>query len=463
MDLFYRVRALPKRGEKQYFADERILSDAIVGGTEGEGEGRREGRRHENRTLALVPGRICAGVTLNHLSWAALLGAPTGLMALQGMDPHGVAIRGRLRELGVSTDAIRVSSAYTTSVSHVFIDEEGERSIIMAPASTSTITGDAVERLFAPTIESGASLVTTEISQVPLSGVEALLSSAARRGVPSLLDVDVSPKVAEGPARLGDRESLRRCVQAASVVKLTRSAAEELLDLGRPGVPLASTLGGVAEQLGRAFGSALCVVTDGARGSALSARGGAVVEVEAVPNVTQIDATGAGDAFFGGIVASCHAWGLPSSHSDLERAGRVASAAGAACCGVLGALPVPEQSVPMLREYEPLVEELLAMAQARREIKSTSEFIAPEQPRKSTSTPGSTSSSTLPSAPSSPTSSSSSSSSSPSPSLPSPLASAVRTGGKKMLALFESMYADVETSIGVRSEEHTSELQSQRG
>jgi hypothetical protein len=32
VDMFYRLKALPAPGEKGYFADERILHDAVVGG-----------------------------------------------------------------------------------------------------------------------------------------------------------------------------------------------------------------------------------------------------------------------------------------------------------------------------------------------------------------------------------------------------------------------------------------------
>jgi hypothetical protein len=49
-------------GEKQYFAEENICSSRMVG-----------------------------GVTLNHLVWARTLGAPTGLMALQGADEVGLS------------------------------------------------------------------------------------------------------------------------------------------------------------------------------------------------------------------------------------------------------------------------------------------------------------------------------------------------------------------------------------
>jgi hypothetical protein len=54
----------------------------------------------------------------------------------------------------------------------------------------------------------------------------------------------------------------------------------------------------------------------------------------------QVDATGAGDAFFGGVVAAVNRWGFPYSGPDLRRIGVVASAAGAACVEVVGALPL---------------------------------------------------------------------------------------------------------------------------
>ena len=165
MDVFMRVRQLPKPGEKQYYADEKIVLDEVVG-----------------------------GVTLNHLSWAAILGAPTALLAFQGIDPYGLQIRRKMTELGVSTAHVRASSQYATSVSHILSGPDGERTIIMAPASTSRLTRDVMTREFSA-VASAASLITTEISQLPLSGVEFLLDAAAKRGIPSLVDVDVTPGV----------------------------------------------------------------------------------------------------------------------------------------------------------------------------------------------------------------------------------------------------------------------------
>jgi sugar/nucleoside kinase (ribokinase family) len=220
VDVFMPVRKLPQPGDKQYYGLEALVSDTVVG-----------------------------GVTLNHLSFARALGAPAGLLALQGTDANGRMIRAKMAELGVSSEYVRVSGEYSTSVSHILSDEgTGERTILMAPASTSRLTGAKMAAEFGAAVEARAGLVTTEISQVPLSGVEALLDAAARAGAPSLLDVDVTPSVATGPARLGTEDELRRCVTKATVLKLTASAAGELLALVSRD-PLEARLENVAQQV----------------------------------------------------------------------------------------------------------------------------------------------------------------------------------------------------------------------
>jgi hypothetical protein len=64
VDLFFKVRSFPKPGDKQYFSGVNPLAATVVG-----------------------------GVTLNHLMWAAALGAPTGLLALQGDDEVRLPLR----------------------------------------------------------------------------------------------------------------------------------------------------------------------------------------------------------------------------------------------------------------------------------------------------------------------------------------------------------------------------------
>ena len=120
VDVFFRLRAMPVAGTKGYFHD----------------------------PLRAEEGKVVGGVTLNHLSWAAALGANTALCALQGQDSFGETIREKMAELGVGAEHVKVGRQYATSLSHILLDRSGERAIIMAPASTGTITADVVEREF---------------------------------------------------------------------------------------------------------------------------------------------------------------------------------------------------------------------------------------------------------------------------------------------------------------------------
>mmetsp|Transcript_85367 Transcript_85367/g.228307 ORF Transcript_85367/g.228307 Transcript_85367/m.228307 type:complete len:246 (+) Transcript_85367:3-740(+) len=209
-------------------------------------------------------------------------------------------------DLGVSTEFVQVGEEFATSVSHILLDPTGERAIIMAPASTGTIT-EAVFRQYFTEAVAQAPMVTTEISQVPLSGVHAMLDMA--RGV-SCLDVDVPPSVASGDAGLGTLQEVLSVARAATVVKPTLEAASELLALAAShgescdpayvGNRIEEDLAGVASQLREALGAKLVAVTDGKKGCGLAALGpeelAAVVPV--FPGVNQVDSTGAGDAFF---------------------------------------------------------------------------------------------------------------------------------------------------------------------
>ena len=307
------------------------------------------------------------------------IGAPTGLMALQGLDTNGETIRSKMNELGVSTEFVRASNEYSTSVSHILLEPSGERTILMAPASTSRLTGEKMKKEFGNAVATRASMITTEISQVPLSGVEFLLNAAHQARIPALLDVDVTPTVATGPAQLGTIEELRRCVTKATVLKLTASAAGELLALVSNN-KLESSLELVAQQLADSFGVKMCVVTDGSRGSALAMGKSSGVKTDAVrvpiySGVIQKDATGAGDAFFGGIIATLHTYGLPTNADTLARVGRIAAASGAACVEVLGALPLPQISparmVALCEDAKPLVAAGTALTNAAKHPSST--------------------------------------------------------------------------------------------
>lgn len=327
-----------------------------------------------------------AGVTLNHLAWAAAMGAPSALLARQGTCDRGKMIRREMLSRGLDPRYVDVSPSHTTSLSHILLEPSGERSIIMAPAATSTITEDVMSAWTTGTGGEAAlgdrsdaspeaavararpSVVTTEISQLPMAAAARLLEAGREIGALTVLDVDVPPSVALGEANLGNKEDLLRVLQGCSLLKLTKDAAPDLLRLAGDVTSaealerLAGEAAGAdqgtsqelatqtADVLRRRFGARVCAVTDGSRGSALAGECGTsgaqtVVYVPAVPVAKQRDATGAGDAYLGGLVAYLAHQGVPRGNSpeelesQLRTLGTVGSAAGAACCEVLGALP----------------------------------------------------------------------------------------------------------------------------
>ena len=186
VDIFHKVRALPAAGHKGYF---QIPTEPISA-------------------------RLVGGVTLNHLCWARLMGANTSLLALQGRDDNGALIRRTMSDFGVGADTVHVSDAHCTSVSHIFLDADGERCIMMSPGSTSNIDRDVVRDQFAAHLENkNVCLFTTEISQVPLSGVIEMLTRCAKSNIASMVDVDVPPSVAVREAGLGNMDELFEAIE----------------------------------------------------------------------------------------------------------------------------------------------------------------------------------------------------------------------------------------------------------
>ena len=314
-------------------------------------------------------GEVVGGVTLNLLSWAQALGVPTALAALQGEDEAGRMIRAAMGEHGISADVLTVTEDVASSVSHVILDESGERTILMAPHATATLTAASVEEYFAAAV-ARSSLITTEISQVPLDGVTAYMQLALENGIPTVLDVDVPPSVAASAAKLCEKpEDALDCAKLATVLKATRPSAEELIRLAAgPDAAIPDDPAELAAALQAVTRVQLVAVTAGSSGGALAAAGGAKVSLpppEASINI--VDSTGAGDAFMGGLLAAlwrlgngnaalgiASAWDEPSLLQCLQ----VANCAGAACCEVLGGLP------PLGGAGKRRVEELLGDAAA---------------------------------------------------------------------------------------------------
>jgi len=260
------------------------------------------------------------GVLLNQLGWASALGLRTALVGRGAADSAGRVLRAAMDRAGI--EARIVLDGRASAVADIFVDPAGERAIYYDAAGTAEVDPDLVARTL-PDLLRRASRFSTEIHQVPLAAVRDALSLARELGVATSLDLDEPPSAAV--PHLGTRGELDAALGLADLLKPSLPAARELApDAGDDALAVACAL---REQLG----CQAVAVTDGARGCGIAT---AELEVTLPAYGARVaDSTGAGDAFFGGLLAGLY-YGL-----SWQDAGRLANACGASCVEQWGGFP----------------------------------------------------------------------------------------------------------------------------
>jgi sugar/nucleoside kinase (ribokinase family)/D-arabinose 5-phosphate isomerase GutQ len=293
VDLFYRTPRIIR-------ADEKILLRA-------------------HTASAAIERTQVGGLVLNHLGWARILGLKTGIFGKMGDDRNGEFLRDGMDRLGIRHHLTfdGTASAFAT----IFVDANGDRAIYMARGATGELTPAEVRSRHGAFIRR-ANLVSTEISQLPLRTVLAILLFARTHSIPTILDVDVPPSDAIGS--IGTRAELERALKLATWLKPSKAAAREIAGNGRD--PLK-----IADAIRAKYGNRAVIITEGDKGCSIAARDTSL-RVPAF-KVKQVDSTGAGDAFLAGICAGLRL-GLP-----WDKIGRLANAAGAVAVTRLGAFP----------------------------------------------------------------------------------------------------------------------------
>ena len=292
VDLFYRTPRIIR-------ADEKVILDA-------------------NGTGAAIEQASVGGVVLNHLGWARVLGLETGIFGKMGDDRNGEFLRDGMESLGIRHHLTLdgCASSYAT----VFVDPAGNRAIYMMRGATAELKASEIRARHGAFIKN-ARIVSTEISQLPLKTVIAILKFARENSIPTVLDLDVPPS--DAIRTLGTRAELDQALKLATYLKPAKGAARELAEGDDPLK--------MAEQIRARFGNDAVIMTAGASGCAISANDTSV-RVPAF-KVKVVDTTGAGDAFLGGVLAGL-LWKL-----KWPEIGRLANAAAAIGIGRLGAFP----------------------------------------------------------------------------------------------------------------------------
>jgi fructokinase len=272
--------------------------------------------------------RHAGGAPANVAVALAALETPVAFAGMLGEDMFGDFLLHSLERSGVATRYVRRTAAAKTALAFVALDARGERSF-------SFYRPPAADLLFAPThfdadcFDDLGAFHACSNSLCGSPSAEATLEGMRRaRGSGAIVSFDLNLRPALWPA---GADPLPLLWQALSLADLVKLSAEEL-DY------LAQSEGGaeaVRQRLWRGPAQVL-VVTDGPAPCSWHTRG--AQGTQAVPSVTAVDTTGAGDAFVAGLLASLmEADVRPASLSAhfLDDARRRAALGFAAACGAV--------------------------------------------------------------------------------------------------------------------------------
>ncbi|MGH7176066.1 MAG: carbohydrate kinase family protein [Tepidisphaeraceae bacterium] len=264
------------------------------------------------RSLILATGgSVCnVGLALRRL------GMTVGAAGLVGEDALGSMILDRLREAGVDVACVRTEARFQTSATVVAVEPTGERTFFHTPGMTSLVDA-AMFRRCAQMFRTCAWLHIGYFGLLPslTTDLPGLLAELRTQSPTTRISLDT----ANPPS---SRELL--------------DAILPHLDLFAPSRPEAIALTGETDparmvaRFRRAMPGGLIGIKLDRDGCHLDA-GGVAHRVPAY-EVSVMDTTGAGDAWFAGLLCAL------SREMPLEQCGRLANRVAADCCTALGAV-----------------------------------------------------------------------------------------------------------------------------
>lgn len=258
--------------------------------------------------LTLLPG----GKGANAAIAAARLGADVAMLGRVGEDSFGRDLVENLRENGVETEHVGVTSNAPTGSAFITVTPDGENSIVVSPGANRSFGPEEVDE--ATSALSETSVLVAQL-EVPIEAVERAARIVTEAGGRFLFNLAPAREVPESLLRLSDPLVVNE-TEAGFLLGAEARDAENLLGLGPASV----------------------VVTLGAKGAVLAS--GEKVRSFPAPEVEAVDTTGAGDAFVGALAARL------AGGSSLDDAVPYAVLAGSAAVareGAQGALPTPEE------------------------------------------------------------------------------------------------------------------------
>jgi len=229
------------------------------------------------------------GVAANACVIATRLGGEVALAGGAGDDAWGRWLRARLEDEGVGLEWFTLTEGARTAVAFVTVDHAGEPAYTLYDGGRHVTGGDRL----ADAVEAYDALAITSNTLVEEDERAATLAARQRAfelGRPIVLDVNLRLHRWPHPGRAAT--VVREYLHDAFLVKCNREEAQLLSGEADPERAAAGLLAAGAEHV---------VITLGAGGAML--RGGGLRSDAPAAPARVVDATGAGDAFFGVLIA----------------------------------------------------------------------------------------------------------------------------------------------------------------
>jgi len=271
-----------------------------------------EGRLIESEPLVLTTGGIVsnAGITL------ARLGMRVAAFTYVGDDEWAEVVRRRFAAEGIDTSALTVHRAKSTSTSAVLIDTRGERSFVHYPGAPRLLDKAALLGRLDLFARSRAMLIGYYPLMTRLQNdLPEVLAAIRATGCLTALDAAGDGGTMDPLARILPHLDFYLPNEMEAAHQTGEAKPQAMIDAYRD----AGAKGFLGIKLGE-------------RGAIVSPRVGELIEVAAVgPPGPVVDTTGAGDSFYGGLLA-----GILRGMPPVDAA-RLGAAAGACCVTGLGA------------------------------------------------------------------------------------------------------------------------------
>ena len=284
------------------------------------------------------------GAPANVLACAAKLGEKTAFIGKIGADMQGEFLRKTLQGANINTEGLISDENFFTTLAFVSLNANGERSFSFArkPGADTQICREDVKlsilrnsRIFH---FGSLSLTDSPARETTIFALE----EAKKAGCLISYDPNYRPLLWENDAQA--REQMRAVLPYVDMIKLSDEETELMTDCADPKTAATRLVD---------KGIKLAAVTLGKNGVLLATKDGC--DTVCGFDVTAIDTTGAGDAFWGAFLFSLGELGKKIDEFDFSKilkAAKFANAAAALCVTKRGAIP----AMPSLSDIEGLLE-----------------------------------------------------------------------------------------------------------